>query len=67
MPRRVLVRREGASFDLVEVPAPDEHSLQEVIKANPQLIPTTSASTATCSLSAATRVRIREDEPRCSL
>lgn len=39
MPRRVLVRRSDESFNLVEVKAPDERSLQEVIKANPQLIP----------------------------
>lgn len=39
MPRRVLVERSGEFFDLVEVPAPNEHHLQEVIKTNPQLIP----------------------------
>lgn len=39
MPRRVLVQRDGQSFDLVEVPAPNEHHLQEVMKAQPQLIP----------------------------
>ena len=39
MPRRVVMHREGASFDLVEVPAPNEHHLQEVVKSQPQLIP----------------------------
>ncbi len=39
MPRRVLVSTSGSSFPLVESPAPSEHSLQEVVKANPQLIP----------------------------
>ncbi len=39
MPRRVLLQRSHESFDLVEVQAPNEHSLQEVIKTNPQLIP----------------------------
>lgn len=39
MPRRVLVQRDGQSFDLVEVPAPNEHHLQEILKAQPQLIP----------------------------
>jgi hypothetical protein len=39
MPRRVLVERPSESFDLVEVPAPSEYDLQEVMKANPQLIP----------------------------
>ncbi len=38
MPRRVLVQRTDDSFDLVEVPTPNEHALQEVMKANPQLI-----------------------------
>jgi hypothetical protein len=39
MPRRVLVERDGSTFDLVEVPAPNEHHLQEIMKAQPQLIP----------------------------
>lgn len=39
MPRRVLVERSGDHFDLVEVAAPDEHALQEVMKAQVQLIP----------------------------
>lgn len=39
MPRRVLVHRPHESFDLVEVPAPNERSLQAVIKVNPQLSP----------------------------
>ncbi len=39
MPRRVLVQRTEDSFDLVEVPTPNELALQEVMKANPQLIP----------------------------
>ncbi len=40
MPRRVLVQRDTESFDLIEVPAPNEHHLQEVLKASPQLVPT---------------------------
>lgn len=39
MPRRVLVERGEQHFDLVEVRTPDEHSLQEVMKTQPQLIP----------------------------
>lgn len=39
MPRRVLIQREGETFDLVEVPAPNEHHLQEIMKGQPQLIP----------------------------
>ena len=39
MARRVLVQRDGASFDLLEVPAPNEHHLQEIMKNAPQLIP----------------------------
>lgn len=39
MPRRVLMQRGGETFDLLEVPAPDEHHLQEVMKGQPQLIP----------------------------
>ena len=39
MPRRVLVQRESDHFDLVEVQSPDEHALQEVMKAQVQLIP----------------------------
>lgn len=39
MPRRVLMQRETDTFNLVEVAAPSEHALQEVMKANPQLIP----------------------------
>lgn len=40
MPRRVLVHRRDQFFNLVQVPARDEHQLQEVMKMNPQLIPT---------------------------
>lgn len=39
MPRRVHVDRAGELFDLTETPAPSENYLQEVVKANPQLIP----------------------------
>lgn len=39
MPRRVLMQRGGETFDLVEVPAPNEHHLQEIMKGQPQLIP----------------------------
>jgi hypothetical protein len=39
MPRRVLVQRSGEVFDLAEVPAPDEHHLQEIMKSQPQIIP----------------------------
>ncbi len=39
VPRRFLVERAGERFDLVESPAPSEHHLQEVMKMNPQLIP----------------------------
>jgi hypothetical protein len=39
MPRRVLIQRQGETFDLLEVPAPDEHHLQEIMKSQPQLIP----------------------------
>jgi len=39
MPRRVLIQRGGEVFDLLEVPAPDEHHLQEIMKSQPQLIP----------------------------
>jgi hypothetical protein len=39
MARRVLVGREGSTVDLVEVPAPSEHDLQEVLKDAPQLLP----------------------------
>lgn len=39
MPRRVLMQRDGETFDLVEVPAPNEHHLQEVLKTQPQLVP----------------------------
>lgn len=39
MPRRVLMQRDGETFDLVESPAPNEHHLQEVMKSQPQLIP----------------------------
>ncbi len=49
MPRRVLVERDGSTFDLVEVPAPNEHHLQEIMKAQPQLIPADDlGSTMTC-------------------
>lgn len=40
MARRSLVGRAGERFDLVESVAPSEHQLQEVLKMNPQLIPT---------------------------
>ena len=39
MPRRVLVRGSTEKFDLVEVPAPNEKHLQEIMKVNPALIP----------------------------
>jgi hypothetical protein len=39
MPRRVLIQRDNETFDLLEVPAPDEHHLQEIMKSQPQLIP----------------------------
>ncbi len=39
MARRVLVARSEQLFDLIEVRAPSEHHLQEVVKASPQLIP----------------------------
>lgn len=39
MPRRVLVERGRERFDLVEVAAPNELVLQDVMKAQPQLIP----------------------------
>ena len=39
MPRRVLMQRDGETFDLVESPAPNEHHLQEIMKSQPQLIP----------------------------
>lgn len=39
MPRRVLVQRALERFDLVEVPAPSEHSLQELLKEQVQLLP----------------------------
>lgn len=39
MPRRVLMQRETDTFNLVEVAAQSEHALQEIMKANPQLIP----------------------------
>lgn len=39
MPRRVHVDRGTDGFDLVEVPAPSEDSLQQVLLANPQLLP----------------------------
>lgn len=39
MPRRVLMQRETETFNLVEVTAQSEHALQEITKANPQLIP----------------------------
>lgn len=40
MPRRVLVQRAQEHFDLVEVLAPNERSLQEVLKEQVQLLPT---------------------------
>lgn len=39
MPRRVLIQRDGVTFDLLESPAPNEHHLQEIMKSQPQLIP----------------------------
>lgn len=33
------MQRDGETFDLLEVPAPDEHHLQEIMKSQPQLIP----------------------------
>jgi len=39
MPRRVVAHRSSETFDLVEVPVPNEHHLQEVVRAPPQLIP----------------------------
>jgi RecB family endonuclease NucS len=39
MPRRVLVRSPTSAFNLLEVPTANEHDLQEVVKANPQLLP----------------------------
>ncbi|WP_328327621.1 hypothetical protein OHA70_01405 [Kribbella sp. NBC_00382] len=39
MPRRVLAQGPDGSFDLVEVPAESEKALQEIVKLNPQLIP----------------------------
>jgi hypothetical protein len=39
VPRRVLIQRANETFDLLEVPAPDEHHLQEIMKSQPQLIP----------------------------
>lgn len=39
MPRRVLVQGPTGSFDLVEQAAPDEHHLQEIVKAHPSLVP----------------------------
>jgi hypothetical protein len=39
VPRRVLIQRANETFDLVEVPAPDEHHLQEIMKSQSQLIP----------------------------
>ncbi len=39
MPRCILAERADDHFDLVESPAPSEHHLQEVMKMNPQLIP----------------------------
>ncbi|MEV6281546.1 hypothetical protein [Kribbella sp. NPDC051770] len=39
MARRVLATLDGKAFDLVETPAESEHSLQEIVKQHPQLIP----------------------------
>lgn len=33
------MQRDNETFDLLEVPAPNEHHLQEIMKSNPQLIP----------------------------
>lgn len=35
----VVAHRSAESFDLVELPAPNEHHLLEVVRAHPQLIP----------------------------
>ena len=39
MPRRVLVKSKDEAFDLVEVPAPNEKHLQEIMKGRPTLVP----------------------------
>lgn len=39
MARRVLVQQGDRTFDVVERPAPSELVLQEVVRANPQLLP----------------------------
>lgn len=39
MPRKVLVLHGGSTFDLTEMPAENEHHLQEVMKENPKLLP----------------------------
>jgi hypothetical protein len=39
VPRKVLVLQEGAAFSLTEVPAENEHVLQEIMKNNPILLP----------------------------
>jgi hypothetical protein len=39
VPRKVLVAQGGATFDLIEAPAENEHHLQEVMKNNPTLLP----------------------------
>lgn len=40
MARKVLITlQDGATFDLTETPAPNEHHLQEVMKNNPALLP----------------------------
>jgi len=42
VPRKILVTGgAGGSIDFLEVPAKDELELQEVLRANPQLIPAT--------------------------
>jgi hypothetical protein len=39
VPRKVLVLHAGSSFDLTEMPAQNEHHLQEVMKESPKLLP----------------------------
>lgn len=39
MVRRIRVQHEGVGYDVVELPASSEYSLQEIVKANPQLLP----------------------------
>lgn len=39
MARRIRVDYDSNGYDIVEVPAPNEHALQEIVKAHPQLLP----------------------------